>query len=1219
MKNKKYLLLLLFLIPLIVLIGKSFSYVDPEIKSIEIQSNNYNNPGSWHINKSAKWIGEGKVEITFDVNSIEKTEPGRYKDIMLVMDTSGSMNGLRLNRAIADAKALTEDVLSDSRNKIALITFNTNYLVNSDFTNDKATILNNLDNLRAVGGTNYYIALYKANELLRNYVKEDNRDLLMIFLTDGYPNYDTPNQISAYRMLKDNYPYMTINGIQYEMGNDIIQELIEISDNQWSADMNTLHNVLFDAASTSTPYENFIITDIINDEYFYVDSIDSIKADRGTVELTNDNNTQKVIWNIDNMRTGVNNVMKIVVNLKDNYLTISGEYPTNKGEVITSKLKGEAAKTIESDKTPILKNKYKVSYNTNTPSGCDLPSISNEYYFVGNNVTKNNTELKCDGYTFVKWDIEGTKSDIETVNDEVFIMPGRDVKLRAVWSRKGLVKSMNGSIRERGNTLYNILQDAAIDGEYAREYTGAHQDSNSKTATKKVYHWYADRTDHDRARQIPEMYNVKFANNCWRMIRTTDTGGVRLIYNGEYDDELKCGSGRHNKSYFSYAYSNAHAYQEPISNYYFADSYTYDATTNKFTLVDPQTIPFSISNPNGPIGKYYCRDYPTTTVCDNVYKVIHYDAPSPGDEWGEYILFEIYPPSPYNGTSIGRGSINIMDGDSIAEIGYMYGDNLHQEYSTKFEEYSWLLKNTRRELFEISSLSSLNSDGLVASSVSTSDYIYSYGNFDVRYTLNNPVSVSTITNYNDLIGKYYYSSNYNEDLTGYYYIVDVDDNNYYYIKIENYHHEDYLFYEFTSIYVGDSITENSDHTYTINNGSFVRPKDFANNVDNYSNKIICLDGKQTCDAPVKINSATFYSSWSSYVYIDYEPAYDEVLIAKSRNGLNLSNTLVVDVDDYMENYDNYKDYIYTCGNKSNTCREDNLVIVKNQDQYDEEEFYVYRNRVYFGADAVWDGTKYTLTDPLEFDVYKNTTAFTNHRFFCLGVKSTSCEKVAYITTFEPTTYDETHLYFILLENGEKDVKAIYEDMMYNNTHDSFVKAIVDEWYKNTLLKYNSYVDDDAVYCNNRKPLNNNIGYLKKDANILNRYDVRESNYMNYEFYISNWGDTHDGYDLTLKCDQETDRFSGTNQKAKLKYPAALLTYDELALMGNRNARILSDSTLSLTVYSYGYNALLLSDGSSYSSGGYPILPAITLKPGTQYIDGDGSSTNPYVVDTSEVD
>ena len=123
---------------------------------------------------------------------------------------------------------------------------------------------------------------------------------------------------------------------------------------------------------------------------------------------------------------------------------------------------------------------------------------------------------------------------------------------------------MNGSIRERGNTLYNILQDAAIDGEYAREYTGAHQDSNSKAATKKVYHWYADRTDHDRARQIPEMYNVKFANNCWRMIRTTDTGGVRLIYNGEYDDELKCGSGRHNKSYFSYGYSNGHVYQEPI-------------------------------------------------------------------------------------------------------------------------------------------------------------------------------------------------------------------------------------------------------------------------------------------------------------------------------------------------------------------------------------------------------------------------------------------------------------------------------------------------------------------------------------------------------------------------------------------------------------------------------------------------------------------------------
>ena len=32
--------------------------------------------------------------------------------------------------------------------------------------------------------------------------------------------------------------------------------------------------------------------------------------------------------------------------------------------------------------------------------------------------------------------------------------------------------------------------------------------------------------------------NVVFANKCWKMIRTTDTGGVKLLYNGEYSEKF---------------------------------------------------------------------------------------------------------------------------------------------------------------------------------------------------------------------------------------------------------------------------------------------------------------------------------------------------------------------------------------------------------------------------------------------------------------------------------------------------------------------------------------------------------------------------------------------------------------------------------------------------------------------------------------------------------
>lgn len=39
--------------------------------------------------------------------------------------------------------------------------------------------------------------------LMEDYVKETNRDVVTLLLTDGYPNDDTLNQIGAFEVLKD--------------------------------------------------------------------------------------------------------------------------------------------------------------------------------------------------------------------------------------------------------------------------------------------------------------------------------------------------------------------------------------------------------------------------------------------------------------------------------------------------------------------------------------------------------------------------------------------------------------------------------------------------------------------------------------------------------------------------------------------------------------------------------------------------------------------------------------------------------------------------------------------------------------------------------------------------------------------------------------------------------------------------------------------------------
>ena len=88
-------------------------------------------------------------------------------------------------------------------------------------------------------------------------------------------------------------------------------------------------------------------------------------------------------------------------------------------------------------------------------------------------------------------------------------------------------------------SLYSVLKTAAKNGTYAREYTGSHQDSMAGVGSRKIYHWYA--SNNTNGNQIADMNNVLFAGQCWKMMRTTDTGGVKMIYNGTPNDG-KCTS-----------------------------------------------------------------------------------------------------------------------------------------------------------------------------------------------------------------------------------------------------------------------------------------------------------------------------------------------------------------------------------------------------------------------------------------------------------------------------------------------------------------------------------------------------------------------------------------------------------------------------------------------------------------------------------------------------
>lgn len=407
-------------------------------------------PGSWKVTKSAEWIGAGRARITFEVTSIPKYRHINDMDVIMVIDRSGSMAGQKIDQVINDATSFADELLSSPNNRIALVIFDSFAEVYNDFTNDKNEIIGALNGIYTLDSTNYYDGLVKAGDILEGYSRQENRDLILLFLTDGFPNINTPNEVAQYQTLKAAYPYMEINGIQYEMGDEILQPIINISDNQYVADMSTLNNVLVNATISPITYDTFSVTDFIDDTYWNVYGISSIDASNGSVSLDYDDETPIVSWDMSKKyRSGETETLTIDINLKSEYQGGHDEsllLPTNKHETITSRFMGSNDVEIDSDLTPILSDDYEVSYDENAPRTCDVVGEvpSDTKYLVYTPVEISRNKLSCDGFVFNGWQIQ--TAGVKPLNDDYFRMPEKDVKLIAVWSKLSIEKSMDGSV-----------------------------------------------------------------------------------------------------------------------------------------------------------------------------------------------------------------------------------------------------------------------------------------------------------------------------------------------------------------------------------------------------------------------------------------------------------------------------------------------------------------------------------------------------------------------------------------------------------------------------------------------------------------------------------------------------------------------------------------------------------------------------------------------------
>lgn len=219
------------------------------------------------------------------------------------------------------------------------------------------------------------------------------------------------------------------------------------------------------------------------------------------------------------------------------------------------------------------------------------------------------------------------------------------------------------AVKAETRYLYDVLKDESESGGLAREYTGEHHDSFIKEPTHKIYHWYDESAFYNSVANNKS--NVIFQGICWQIIRTTDTGGVKMIYNGKAVDN-KCLNNRENVNMPKTARSSSSFNYLALNyNYLYGKNFEYDSITKKFKLIgEKKNKTWSSSTFKDIIGNYTCAS--SNDVCDKIYYVNNYK-----NDTEAYVTAYTIDSGAYS--SIAYSFFSTYN-HAPSELGYMYND-----------------------------------------------------------------------------------------------------------------------------------------------------------------------------------------------------------------------------------------------------------------------------------------------------------------------------------------------------------------------------------------------------------------------------------------------------------------------------------------------------------------------------------------------------------------
>ena len=290
--------------------------------------------------------------------------------------------------------------------------------------------------------------------------------------------------------------------------------------------------------------------------------------------------------------------------------------------------------------------------------------------------------------------------------------------------------SLYGTIKKRAKT----------DTTYLALYTGEGAD----TYANPVYYYKGNVQNN----------NVLFGGFCWKIVRTTETGGVKIVYNGVQKDgscnntgtDSQIGTSAFNNDYNSPAYVGyMHNTVYPSSSKAIINSTSfsgtkaygvtasYNMTHFTYTLTNAKTIDVSSSNISTLVGKYTCNS--SSTTCSNLWYIVGYS--------GTTIYYYSLSGGDLDGTDNGS---NYVFGKS-----FTYNGSYSLSDTTTIHSDNWATKKTTVNNYHYTCLSS----GTTCSSI----YYVSYINNGTAYyiTLTNGKSV------NDALNEMLYADDVNKD------------------------------------------------------------------------------------------------------------------------------------------------------------------------------------------------------------------------------------------------------------------------------------------------------------------------------------------------------------------------------------------------------------------------------------------------------------------------